>query len=182
MISEGASASIAKVRSCGIYSLDSAMPALQRCPAYTGVPCVSFLRVTALALPLPPWRDTGRIGYSTTDPVPGSTRWLHDDPQRLCARVRPLSLELMVGCSRKSPIPSARRRPGFSEVGVTPPENGLSRSCRSDGQRVAFSFSPVKPKKKAEAVNLGSSLRVGIGLSRPLRCHPWYPYHEAARP
>ena len=120
MISEGASASIAKVRSCGIYSLDSAMPALQRCPAYTGVPCVSFLRVTALALPLPPWRDTGRIGYSTTDPVHGSTRWLHDDPQRLCARVRQRCEELMVGYSRRSPAPSDRRGPGFREAGIVP--------------------------------------------------------------
>ena len=141
-----------KVRSCGIYSLDSAMPALQRCPAYTGVPCVSFLRVTALALPLPPWRDTGRIGYSTTDPVPGSTRWLHDDPQRLCARVRPLSLELMVGCSRKSPIPSARRRPGFSEVGVTPPENGLSRSCRSDGPTSGFLVLACQAQEKGRGI------------------------------
>ena len=61
----------------------------------------------------------------------------------------------------------------------------LDLSRRVTGWRWATSIPsacPVKPKKKAEAVNLGSSLRVGIALRRPLRCHPWYPYHEAARP
>ena len=148
MISEGASASIAKVRSCGIYSLDSAMPALQRCPAYTGVPCVSFLRVTALAPPLPPWRDTGRIGYSTTDPVPGSTRWLHDDPQRLCARVRQQSLELMVGYSRKSPSPREKGNGLFGNGNYPARKVNCPASPEAMAQRVAGSGVLSSPRKK----------------------------------
>ncbi len=42
--------------------------------------------------------------------------------------------------------------------------------------------SPVKPNKKAEAVNLGYSLRVGIALRRPLRRTPGTPTHERLAP
>lgn len=177
MISEGASASIANVRSCGCPSHDLAMPALQRSPANTGAPCVSFLRVLALAPPLPPWRDTGRIGCSTTDPAHGSTRWLHDVPLRLCARVRQRCEGLMVGYSRRSPAPSDRRGPGFREAGIVPSRKvNWTALSEAMGQRVASRPASVKPKKKAEAVNLGFSQRVGIALRRPLRRTPRYPY------